>query len=84
MELLELALANTRSEFGEHLLSPVRVTQGRAVELMQQRCEFDLLWLMTSDEREKALLAVKVPLLKGLQGLRALMIKSENIPVQRI
>lgn len=83
VELLELALTNTRSEFGEHLLlqSPVRVTQGRAVEMMQQRCEFDLLWLMTSDEREKALLAVKVPLLKGLQGLRALMIKSENIPI---
>lgn len=81
VELLQLALDNTQQEFGEHLLSqaPVRVTQGRAVEMMQQRCEFDLLWLMTTDEREKALIAVKVPLLKGLQGIRALMVKSENL-----
>lgn len=82
LAVLELALEKSRPEYGPYELQPVRedLSQGRAVSLLARGQTLDVLWTMTSREREEKLRPVRVPLLKGLMGLRLLIIRAGDQP----
>ncbi|MFT4924251.1 MAG: hypothetical protein ACI8WB_000329 [Phenylobacterium sp.] len=50
--------------------------QGRAISLLSRSVELDVLWTATTVAREKALLPVRIPLLKGLLGYRVFIIRA--------
>jgi hypothetical protein len=81
IELLELALSKTAASYGPYQTQtcPVRMMQDRALQQVQRKRCIDIVWTMTSLERESKLLAVRIPLLKGLLGQRVLMIRREDL-----
>lgn len=78
--LLQLALEETRQEFGDFELQPVYTNypQGRSIAALQSGNLFDVIWTMTSIEREEELLPIHVPLLKGLMGYRLFLIARDR------
>lgn len=50
----------------------------RALRDLQQGEGLDVMWMMTTVERERDLLPVRVPLLKGLSGCRVLLIRQAD------
>ncbi|MCD5328680.1 transporter substrate-binding domain-containing protein [Chromobacterium piscinae] len=75
--LLQLAC----SEMGQRcaLLAARDMNQGRAMEQMQRPdSRVDLFWGMTSRERERKLLTVRIPLDKGLIGWRVPLINADR------
>ncbi|MPW30204.1 transporter substrate-binding domain-containing protein [Agarivorans sp. B2Z047] len=81
IELLELALSKTETSHGSYTTQTcaVRMMQDRALQQVQRKRCIDIVWTMTSLERESKLLAVRIPLLKGLLGQRVLMIRREDL-----
>ena len=76
--LLRLALAKSGGQFA---LQPTRETmlQGRALsELATGSGSPRVVWSMTSREREKALLPIRIPIYKGLIGWRIPLIHKQN------
>lgn len=51
------------------------IVQSRALRQLEANDGIDVVWTMTSIEREKHLLPVRIPIFKGLYGWRLLMIK---------
>ncbi len=82
LAVLKLALEKSRSEYGPYRLQPVQeqISQGRAMALLARGKTLDVVWTMTSREREERLRPVRVPLLKGLMGLRLLIIRAGDQP----
>jgi hypothetical protein len=82
LKQLNLALTKTKPKFGGYTLSQadMDLKQGRAVEEMHTSCPFDLIWLVSDNRRERDLIPVRIPLLKGLFGLRAPMLQCSNAP----
>jgi len=78
LEVLKLALQKSEAEFGPFLLEPVFVEtlQGRRIKLVADEQLIDVMWTMTSREREQELRAIYVPLMKGLMGYRIALIRS--------
>ncbi|MFZ6707603.1 substrate-binding periplasmic protein [Undibacterium sp. TC9W] len=77
-ELLAEALSSSANKY-QLLPSKATMQQGRAVHEMKYGTgEVDLLWSMSTDEREKALIAIKIPIDKGLLGWRIPFVISEN------
>lgn len=75
LSVLRLALERSG---GHYRLQMVRkpVGQGRAIrELSGGSSDLDLLWTMTSEEREQQLLPVRIPIDRGLMGWRLLLIR---------
>lgn len=58
--------------------SPVRTQQGRSMRLLEQGKLIDLVWTVTSHERERTLLPVRIPIDRGLIGWRLLLIRSQD------
>jgi hypothetical protein len=81
IEMLELALHKTRDEFGEYSLepAPVPISQARAFDLVRRGRYVDIVWGMTSTERESMTLPVRIPLLKGLLGYRVLLVHASQM-----
>ncbi len=52
--------------------------QGRAILSLMQGEHVDVVWTMTSRKREKQLLPIRIPLLKGLQGYRIFIINEND------
>ncbi|WP_207061897.1 ABC transporter substrate-binding protein [Motiliproteus sp. SC1-56] len=75
--MLQLALDKTTPEFGPYRLQAVDagITQQRGFALIREGRMLDVVWGMTSRERETETLAVPVPLQKGLLGVRVLLVK---------
>lgn len=73
LALLRLACSKTSTECK---LQPARaMVQSRAIQLLQRPdSSIDLLWTMTSKERERQLLPVRIPLYKGLIGWRVALL----------
>jgi hypothetical protein len=80
--LLELALARTADAEGPFRVEPSKVpmVQARAVKSLEQGKHVDLLWTMTSKEREQRMLPVRIPLLRGLLGYRVFIIRPDDAP----
>ncbi len=79
VELLTLALSKTVSE------SPFKInhsnkemSQGRIISALEQGVELDVIWTMTSKQRESRLLPIRIPLLKGMMGYRVFLIRAED------
>lgn len=79
-KILILALEKTKSKYGEYKIERVDIGyQGRRATLLAEGSPvLDLIWTMTNREREKTMLPVRVPLLKGLMGYRLLIINKNN------
>lgn len=80
VELLELALDETRDTHGDFVLEPAPfiMLQGRAVRSLAENHYLDVLWTMTTPEREQELLPIRIPLVRGLLGYRALIIRKQD------
>jgi hypothetical protein len=77
LELLNLALNKAAVPY-KLLPYNERITQGRALRLLQHEDGLDVVWTMTSVEREEDFLPVRIPILKGLIGWRIFIIKEQN------
>ncbi|WP_189404426.1 hypothetical protein [Alteromonas halophila] len=77
-DLLRHALAVT-PEFGDTdvVAHSHPMPQGRQIVTLK-RNQADVMWSMTSDEREAQLIPVRLPLLKGLAGYRLLIIRKDR------
>lgn len=75
--LLELALKKSGSTATLQSTS-ARVSKSRALYLLETGVEVDVVWTMTSIEREKRFLPVRIPIYKGLGSYRLLLIRSED------
>jgi len=80
VKLLELALEKTATQLNTtHLkATPSTMKQGRAIHELAQGRTIDIVWTVTSITREKKLLPIRIPLLKGLLGHRVLIIRKED------
>ena len=76
---LELALEKTADE-GPWQLQPATeaMPQSRALQKLSEADGVDVVWSMTSIEREKQNRPIRIPLLKGLMGYRLLIIRAED------
>ena len=77
LDLLELALSYSEYQFeikgsGGHFPTPRNFT------FLSKQQEINILWTSTSTDREKQFLAVEIPLLKGLLGLRLPLVLAKN------
>lgn len=78
LALLGLALKKSRTAYTLQP-SPVFMLQVRAVSELEQGRSVDVIWTMTSAEREKALLPVRIPIDRGLMGWRLLMVREKSL-----
>lgn len=80
IDILRLALQKTENSDGAFKLtaSKVRMNQGRALKSLKQNIYVDVVWTMTSKEREDEFLPVRIPLLKGLLGHRIFIIREDE------
>lgn len=61
------------------LYSGPAMVQGRAIQEMQRpQGQIDVMWTMTSAEREQRLLPVRIPLYKGLIGWRVALLRPDR------
>lgn len=81
LKLLRLALEKSRPDYGDYRLEakPMRIPQGRILRMISANDEVDVFWSMTTEERESFLRPVRFPLLKGLNGYRLLIVRSEDL-----
>jgi len=79
IELLALALrkANKAYELVPH---PVFMLQVRQIVELEQGKGLDVMWTMTSVEREKKLLPIRIPIDRGLLGWRLLLVRTQSLP----
>lgn len=76
--LLALALASSGEDYR---LEPSRqaMSKGRAIlELSQGSPDIDILWAVTSEERERLLLPIRIPIDRGLIGWRVALIRAAD------
>lgn len=78
--LLRLALGKTQASDGSFRLAMKNETmsQARAMKQLKGNNGIDVVWTMTSLEREKELRPIRIPLLKGLLGHRIFIIRQED------
>ncbi|WLQ13376.1 hypothetical protein O5O45_26995 [Hahella aquimaris] len=78
LKLLELAFQKMKVDYS---LVPTEqlMNQGRALQLLRSGSNLDVVWSMTSDEREKELLPVRIPIYKGLIGWRIFLINESDV-----
>ncbi|QYJ87979.1 hypothetical protein K0I73_06605 [Shewanella mesophila] len=79
IDLLRLAMEKSEQQYGDFELQAVAIdmTQRRAIKFVQE-FELDVVWTMTTMERELQLKPIYFPLLKGLLGYRIAVIRSED------
>lgn len=79
INLLALALEKTIDE-GPYRIERAEIfmTQARAIQSVKQDKLVNVMWTMTTKEREQELLPVRIPILKGLLGHRLLLIRPQD------
>ena len=79
LAMLELALEKTADQ-GDWTLQPADqvMPQSLALQRLSNNDGIDVVWSMTSIEREKQNRAIRIPLMKGLMGYRLLIIRAED------
>lgn len=81
VDLLKLSLDKTKIKFGDYKLNIKKEDISRqrlATYLAEGNSFVDVIWTGTNIEREKSMLPVRIPLLKGLKGMRLLIINKHN------
>ncbi|MEH6346497.1 MAG: hypothetical protein V7785_15505 [Bermanella sp.] len=78
--LLTMALEKTRGTHGDFVLasSDLKMQQGRALNELKRGANIDVVWSMSTQEREAQLIPVRIPLLKGLLGHRVFIIRKAD------
>ncbi len=78
--LLSMALEKTQDSHGDFVLaaSNLKMQQGRAINELERDANIDVVWSMSTQEREAKLLPVRIPLLKGLLGHRIFIIRKND------
>ncbi|GAA0859578.1 hypothetical protein GCM10009114_33580 [Aliiglaciecola litoralis] len=82
VNVLKLALEKSKGQFGDYELEAVPVTmrQQRSFKSLESGL-INLMWTVTSKQREQQAYAIKVPLLKGLIGHRVLVIRKTDAAI---
>jgi hypothetical protein len=78
LPLLEQALSHSERPYR---LQPntTSIREGRALRILTENSELDIVWTMTTKEREIKLRAIPIPLFKGLIGWRIPLISHSNL-----
>ncbi|WP_119393881.1 type 2 periplasmic-binding domain-containing protein [Salinibius halmophilus] len=77
--LLELALSKTQPTHGDYQISfSNRFEQGRAIQDLKNNGTINVYWAGTSIEREQEINPIRIPLVKGMLGMRLFAIKEES------
>lgn len=69
VELFQLALKKSQADFTSKIISIPTMPQARSVTLIEQGF-YDIHWMVSNAEREAKLAPIRIPLYKGLIGLR--------------
>ncbi len=77
--LAVLRLALDEAEVAYRLQPTSDVQQGRALKLLEHKQGLDVVWTMTSAEREASLRPIRFPIDKGLIGWRVLLVREEQL-----
>ena len=81
VEVLSLAIKKSGEAYVLEKLPGAPVPQARQIfELSQNRGNFDVIWTMTSDERERQMLPIRIPIDKGLFGWRIAFVLADKAP----
>lgn len=77
-EVLRLAIKRSAVPYSLEKLPAVTTPQVRLIDEMSHgHGELDVMWTMTSDERESQLLPIRIPIDKGLMGWRIAFVNPE-------
>ena len=79
VDLLQLALGKSGREYRLQPSAEV-IPQSRAIALLRANEVIDVLWTVTSPERERLLLPVRVPIDRGIYGWRLFLIHADAQP----
>lgn len=77
LALLELALAQSERKY-QLQSSSERMSKSRSMVFLKEQSELDVLWTMTSIERELDLRPIRIPIFKGLSGYRVMLIREDQ------
>ncbi|WP_075184575.1 substrate-binding periplasmic protein [Teredinibacter haidensis] len=77
VELLELVLSKTDVPFQLKSIPTPAVPSSRNIKYMQEG-RFDVTWMHTSNEREKTLRPIRIPIFRGLSGWRLFFVQDKN------
>ena len=77
--LLKLALDKTGVNYELRPSDRILLT-GKAMRQLRENREVNVVWSMTDSQREKELTAIRIPIAKGLIGLRVFVINKEKKP----
>lgn len=79
VELLQKALDRTRTQYGPATLQPSRLPMNASRSSLElQRGSIDVIWNVATEERERELLPVRIPIEKGLLGYRIALISQDR------
>lgn len=80
LDLLRLALDKTQESHGSYRLESIADTleQSRAISELAAGRQLDVIWTMTSRDREEQLRPIRIPIHKGLIGYRLIIIREED------
>lgn len=79
-DLLNIILQKSEKEYGKSKLKLTGVKQqGRALEELKEGENIDIHWIGTNLKREKELLPIRIPLIKGLLGYRVFITHKNKI-----
>ena len=79
VQLLALALSKAGRQDGL-LPHALFMLQARSIRELEQGRWLDVIWTMTSTEREAALLPIRIPIDRGLLGWRLLLVRASELP----
>ncbi len=80
-ELLALALSYSSADSKIQLIPRPDIPMARAVKLIPKNNFLGIVSLATSRQREQDLLAIKIPILAGILGMRVFLIHKDNASV---
>ncbi|WP_052380092.1 MULTISPECIES: hypothetical protein [unclassified Pseudoalteromonas] len=80
LDVLQLALEKSSDKYGAFKLQEqvLEMHQGRTLNMLEQGKVVDVVWSMTSKEREQRFNTVYIPILKGLMGYRIGIIRADD------
>jgi hypothetical protein len=79
VEILALALKKSGAPYIIEKLPDEPIPQARQIlNISHNRGTLDVIWTMTSDEREKAMLPIRIPIDKGFFGWRIAFVHNDN------